>query len=98
MDGPGAVEVIDTVTLERITSIPTGGGIHNVYVTPDSRFVVAGSIAGRKMTVIDAKTNEPSWTLFNEGIRPIAFACSCSCPKSMASPSLTSRRRRKWDG
>jgi len=70
---PGAVEVIDTSTLERVKSIPTGGGIHNVYVTPDNRFVVAGSIAGRKMTVIDARTHEPVWTLFDEGIRPIAF-------------------------
>jgi len=70
---PGAVEVIDTTTLARVKSIPTGGGIHNVYVTPDNRFVVAGSIAGRKMTVIDAATNEPAWTLFSEGVRPIAF-------------------------
>jgi YVTN family beta-propeller protein len=70
---PGAVEVIDTTSLERVKSIPTGGGIHNVYVTPDNHFIVAGSIAGKKMTVIDAKTNEPAWTLFDEGIRPIAF-------------------------
>ena len=54
-------------------SIPTKGGIHNVYVTPDGKHVVAGSIAGRLMTVIDAKTEEPVWTLFNEGVRPIAF-------------------------
>jgi Uncharacterized conserved protein len=70
---PGAVEVIDTTTLERVATIPTGGGIHNVYVAPDGRHVVAGSIAGRKMTVIDAETNRPVWTLFNEGVRPIAF-------------------------
>jgi YVTN family beta-propeller protein len=70
---PGAVEVIDTGTLERIKSIPTSGGIHNVYVTPDNRFIVAGSIAGRKMVVIDAQTQEPAWTLFSEGVRPIAF-------------------------
>jgi YVTN family beta-propeller protein len=70
---PGAVEVIDTTTLERVKSIPTAGGIHNVYVTPDNRFVIAGSIAGRKMTVIDASTREPVWTLFTEGVRPIAF-------------------------
>ena len=43
---PGAVDVIDTATLERATSIPTQGGIHNVYVTADGRYVVAGSIAG----------------------------------------------------
>jgi YVTN family beta-propeller protein len=70
---PGAVEVIDTTTLERVKSIPTGGGIHNVYVTPDGRHVVAGSIAGRKMVVIDVATHEPIWTLFSEGVRPMAF-------------------------
>jgi YVTN family beta-propeller protein len=70
---PGAVEVIDTSSLVRTRSIPTEGGIHNVYVTPDGRFVVAGSIAGRRMTVIDAATNEAAWTLFSEGVRPMAF-------------------------
>jgi DNA-binding beta-propeller fold protein YncE len=70
---PGAVDVVDTRALERVKSIPTKGGIHNVYVTPDGKYVVAGSIAGRLMTVIDAKTDEPSWTLFDEGVRPIAF-------------------------
>lgn len=70
---PGAVDVIDTSTLERVKSIATKGGIHNVYVTPDGKYVVAGSIAGKLMTVIDAKTSEPAWTLFDEGVRPMAF-------------------------
>jgi YVTN family beta-propeller protein len=70
---PGAVDVIDTASLERVKSIPTKGGIHNVYVTPDGRHIVAGSIAGRNMMVIDAKTDEPVWSLFSEGVRPIAF-------------------------
>jgi YVTN family beta-propeller protein len=70
---PGAIDVIDTRALARVKSISTAGGIHNVYVTPDNRHVVAGSIGGRKMTVIDAATHEPAWTLFSEGVRPIAF-------------------------
>ena len=73
VSSPGAVDVIDTASLERVKSIPTKGGIHNVYVTPDGRFLVAGSIAGKLMTVIDPKTDEPVWTLFNEGVRPMAF-------------------------
>jgi YVTN family beta-propeller protein len=73
VSAPGAVDVIDTSSLEKVKSIPTKGGIHNVYVTPDGRHVVAGSIAGRLMTVIDQKTEEPLWTLFTEGVRPIAF-------------------------
>src|SRR5436189_2914360 len=70
---PGAIDVIDTVSLERIKSIPTKGGIHNLYVTPDGKHVIAGSVAGKLMSVIDTKTDETVWTLFNEGIRPIAI-------------------------
>src|SRR5204863_8831994 len=50
---PGAVDVIDSSSLERVKSIPMRGGIHNTYVTPDGRFIVAGSIAGKMLTVID---------------------------------------------
>jgi YVTN family beta-propeller protein len=73
VSAPGAVDVIDATTAERVKSIPTKGGIHNVYVTPDGRHVVAGSIAGRLMTVIDQKSEETVWTLFDVGVRPMAF-------------------------
>ena len=73
VSAPGAVDVIDTAAMEKVKSIPTKGGIHNVYVTPDGKNVIAGSIAGRVMTVIDQKTDEPAWTLFTEGVRPIAI-------------------------
>src|SRR5919198_4842860 len=72
--GPGAVDVIDAGTQTRAKSIRTEGGIHNVYVTPDGKSVVAGSIIGRKITVIDQATEEISWTLpMPEGVRPMAF-------------------------
>ena len=73
VQGAGAVDVIDTTTLTRVKSIKTEGGIHNVYVTPDGKYLVAGSIAGKLMTVIDRTTEETVWTLFNEGVRPLAF-------------------------
>lgn len=34
---PGAVDVIDTVALQRVKSIPVKGAVHNTYVTPDGR-------------------------------------------------------------
>src|SRR3954451_16456888 len=72
--GAGAVDVIDAATLTRVKSIRTEGGIHNTYVTPDGRFVVAGSIPGKKINVIDQKTEEIVWTLATEeGVRPMAF-------------------------
>jgi len=53
---PGAVDVIDTASLERIKSIPVKGAVHNTYVTPDGKFIIAGSVVGKLMTVIDAAT------------------------------------------
>ena len=92
--------MIDTATLERVKSIPTKGGIHNVYVTPDGKFRRRRVDRRRKMTVIDARTNEPAWTLFDEGIRPIAFETNADgstkrlfvqLSESTASPSSISR-------
>ncbi|MCU1385379.1 MAG: hypothetical protein JWL71_4076 [Acidobacteria bacterium] len=72
--GAGAVDVIDTATLTRVKSIRTEGGIHNTYVTPDGKFVVAGSIPGKKINVIDQKTEEIVWTMpTDDGVRPMAF-------------------------
>ena len=72
---PGGVDVIDTASMQRVKTVPTEGTIHNAYVTPDGRFVVAGSIPAATITVIDAKTEEPAWTLkMDLGIRPMTFS------------------------
>jgi YVTN family beta-propeller protein len=71
---PGAVDVIDTTSMERVKSIPVKGAVHNTYVTPDGKFIVAGSIPGKILTVIDGQTEEPIWTVsFENGVRPITF-------------------------
>src|SRR5690349_8010616 len=71
---PGAVDVIDTMTLTRARSIPVNGAAHNTYVTPDGKYVLCGSVAGKLLTVIEQKTEQPVWTLaFDAGVRPIAF-------------------------
>jgi len=75
IQAPGGVDVIDTATLERVKTIPTKGTIHNAYVTPDGKFVVAGSIQGKTINVIDARTEEPAWTLdMDLGVRPMTFS------------------------
>src|SRR4029077_15001421 len=72
---PGGVDVIDTATMTRVKTIPTKGTIHNPYVTPDGKYVVAGSIVGKTVNVIDAQTETPAWTLDEDlGVRPMAFA------------------------
>ena len=71
---PGGVDVIETKTRTRVKNVPTKGTIHNAYVTPDGKYVVAGSIGGRTINVIDAKTNEPAFTIeMDLGVRPMTF-------------------------
>jgi YVTN family beta-propeller protein len=75
IEAPGGVDVIDTASLQRVKTIRTKGSIHNPYVTPDGKFVVAGSIAGKTVNVIDAQTEEMLWTIdMGLGVRPMAFA------------------------
>jgi YVTN family beta-propeller protein len=72
---PGGVDVIDTASLKKVKNIPTKGTIHNAYVTPDGKYVVAGSIQGKSVNVIDAHTEEPTWTLdMDLGVRPMTFS------------------------
>jgi len=74
VQAPGAVDVIDTASMKNIKTIRTKGGIHNTYVTPDGKWVLAGSIVGRILEVIDPETLEIAWERpFDLGVRPIAF-------------------------
>ncbi len=71
---PGAVDVIDAGGLKRVQSIPVKGAVHNVYVTPDGKFAVAGSIEGKIVTAIDAESLRTAWEMpVDAGVRPIAF-------------------------
>jgi YVTN family beta-propeller protein len=69
----GEINVFDTASLEMVSNIANNGGVHNVYVTPDGKHIVAGSIGGKSMAVYDAQTEERLWSIFEEGVRPIAF-------------------------
>ncbi len=71
---PGAVDVVDTASGTLAKTIPIEGAGHNTYVTPDGKFVVAGSVAGKSLTVIDAATDTVAWSMkFESGVRPITF-------------------------
>jgi len=64
----GGVDVIDTASLQNVKTIPLKGGIHDLNVTPDGKYVLAGSSRGAKppanaMFVIDTRTNEIAWTV-----------------------------------
>jgi YVTN family beta-propeller protein len=70
----GGVDVIDTVSEEKVKFIRILRGVHNPFITPDSKYVVAGSTGGNIATVIDTETDEPVWSIhFEGGVRPICF-------------------------
>src|SRR6185503_8578704 len=72
--GSGAVDVIDVATMKNVKSIPVQGAVHNVYVTPDGKFVVSGSVGSRYISIIDAATETMvRSTQLSAGIRPMAF-------------------------
>jgi YVTN family beta-propeller protein len=64
----GGVDVIDTTSLTNVKTIALKGGIHDLNVTPDGKFLIAGGSRGAKppanaMFVIDTKTNEVARTV-----------------------------------
>ena len=62
----GGVDVIDTASLTKIKTISMKGGVHDLNVTPDGKFVIVGNARGGKanvMTVVDTKTNDVAWTM-----------------------------------
>lgn len=70
----GGVDVIDLVGEQRIKTIRVLGGVHNPFITPDSKYVVAGSTGGAVATVIDTELERPVWSIhFEGGVRPVAF-------------------------
>jgi YVTN family beta-propeller protein len=70
----GGVDVIDTVSEERVKFIRILRGVHNTFITPDSKHVVAGSTGGSVATVIDTETEQPVWSIhFEGGVRPLTF-------------------------
>lgn len=73
--GQGGLDIVDAATLTLKKTIATGGGrLHNVYVTPDGKYAIGGSIPARKLYVFDLATEELAWDLqLDRGIRPMTI-------------------------
>ena len=70
----GGVDVIDTVNEEHVKFIRILRGVHNTFMTPDSKYVVAGSTGGGGATAIDTELERTSWSIYFEGgVRPFTF-------------------------
>jgi YVTN family beta-propeller protein len=76
----GGVDVIDTTSLTNVKTIRLAGGIHDLNVTPDGKYLIAGSSRGAKppakvLNVIDTKANELAWTVpMSPGPSPMAIS------------------------
>src|ERR1700750_2275491 len=71
---PGALDIIDTAALTLKKTIPVHGRLHNVYVTPDGKFAVMGSIPKKLITVVDLASEEIAWELqLDRGVMPMTI-------------------------
>jgi len=71
----GGLDVIDTVAQKDLKFIPTHNAVHNPYVTPDGKYVLAGSIQGKMISVVDTQTDEVAFTIpMDLGVRPMAIS------------------------
>jgi YVTN family beta-propeller protein len=57
----GAVDIVDAASLEKIKTLPMKGAIHDMVLTSDGKYVVAGSPRAKSITVIDLKTDQSVW-------------------------------------
>ena len=76
----GGIDVIDAASLTKVKTIPIKGGIHDLNISPDGKYLVAGGARGAKPptnlgNVIDTQTNEIAWTFsLNPAPSPMAIS------------------------
>jgi YVTN family beta-propeller protein len=73
--GKGGLDIVDAATLTLKKTIPAfGGRLHNVYVTPDDKYVVGGSIPSHTFYVFDLAKEQLAWALpMDLGVRCMAI-------------------------
>jgi YVTN family beta-propeller protein len=70
----GALDIIDTTTLEKVKSIPVRRGLHDLAVTADGKYVAAGAPGGRFLVVFDLQKMEAAWEVqYDSSVNPIAI-------------------------
>ena len=71
---PGSVNVVDVASFEVTKVLPMKGGMHDCYTTPDGKYVLASSLGGKFLTMIDPKTYKSAWSIdFDRGVTTSAF-------------------------
>jgi YVTN family beta-propeller protein len=73
--GKGGLDIVDAATLTLKKTVSTNGGrLHNVYVTPDNKYVVGGSIPSKTFYVFDLDKEQLAWAMpMDLGVRCMAI-------------------------
>ena len=61
-NNPGALDIVDANSLKLKKSISVNGGLHNDALSPDGKYVVAGSVWGNVLNVIDLQSEQLAWS------------------------------------
>ena len=59
----GGVDIVDAGSLERVKTIHMKEAVHDLFISPDGKYVIAGSATAQFATVINAQTLEPEWKI-----------------------------------
>jgi YVTN family beta-propeller protein len=71
--GKGGLDIVDAKTLTLKKTIPSGR-LHDVYITPDQKFVVGGSIPTKTFYAFDLEKEELAWQFeMDRGVRCMAI-------------------------
>jgi YVTN family beta-propeller protein len=70
----GALDIIDTKSLQRVKSIPVERGLHDIAVTADGKYAAAGAPGGHFVVVFDLQKMEIAWRVhYDYGVNPIVI-------------------------
>jgi YVTN family beta-propeller protein len=70
----GFVDIVNVADFKKVNSIPTKGGMHDCYINPDGKYIIASSLGGQYILLIDPNTEKILWTMdFDKGVTTSAF-------------------------
>ena len=70
----GSLDIIDAKSLEKVKSIPTKRGLHDIAVTGDGKYAAAGAPGGHFLVVFDLQKMEIAWQVqYDNPVNPVVI-------------------------
>src|ERR1700680_2671206 len=74
VEDAGALDIIGAKSLEKVKSIPTKRGLHDIAVTADGKYAAAGAPGGHFLIVFDLQSKEIAWQVqYDYPVNPIVI-------------------------